>query len=53
MRVLQRKTPTILTLVKHFKNQGYTTISNNKITHLKRDIKDWDEEWYPYTKRLA
>ena len=42
-----KETPNVLTLVKHFKNQGYTTISNNKITHLKRDIKDWDEEWYP------
>ncbi len=44
-----KETPNVLTLVKHFKNQGYTTISNNKITHLKRDIKDWDEEWYPST----
>lgn len=47
---ITKETPTILTLVKHFKNQGYTTISNNKITHLKKDIKDWDEEWYPYEK---
>ena len=47
---ITKETPTILTLVKHFKNQGYTTISNNKITHLKIDIKDWDEEWYPYRK---
>ena len=47
---ITKETPTILTLVKHFKNQGYTTISNNKITHIKRDIKDWDEEWYPYEK---
>jgi len=47
---ITKEAPTILTLVKHFKNQGYTTISNNKITHLKRDIKDWDEEWYPYRK---
>ena len=47
---ITKETPNILTLVKHFKNQGYTTISNNKITHLKRDIKEWDEEWYPYVK---
>ena len=47
---IEKEAPNILTLVKHFKNQGYTTISNNKITHLKRDIKDWDEEWYPYKK---
>ena len=47
---IKKETPNILTLVKHFKNQGYTIISNNKITHLKRDIKEWDEEWYPYVK---
>ena len=47
---IEKEAPNILTLVKHFKNQGYTTISNNKITHLKKDIKDWDEEWYPYEK---
>jgi iduronate 2-sulfatase len=47
---IKKETPNILTLVKHFKNQGYTTISNNKITHLKRDIEEWDEEWYPYVK---
>ena len=47
---ITKETPNILTLVKHFKNQGYTTISNNKITHLKRDIKEWDKEWYPYVK---
>jgi iduronate 2-sulfatase len=47
---IKNETPNILTLVKHFKNQGYTTISNNKITHLKRDINEWDEEWYPSLK---
>ena len=30
-----------------FNSRGYKTISNNKITHLKNDIKDWDEEWHP------
>ena len=34
-------------LVDYFNDKGYTTISNNKITHLKNDIKTWDEEWYP------
>lgn len=34
-------------IVEYFNSRGYKTISNNKITHLKNDIKDWDEEWYP------
>ena len=34
-------------IVDYFNKRGYTTISNNKITHLKNDIKSWDEEWYP------
>ena len=34
-------------IVDYFNDRGYTTISNNKITHLKNDIKTWDEEWYP------
>ena len=34
-------------VVDYFNKRGYTTISNNKITHLKNDIKSWDEEWYP------
>lgn len=47
---IKKETPNILTLVKHFKNKGYTTVSNNKITHLKGDIEEWDDEWYPYVK---
>lgn len=39
--------PNIQHLVDYFNDKGYTTISNNKITHLKNDIKTWDEEWYP------
>jgi len=34
-------------MVDYFNKRGYQTISNNKITHLKNDIKTWDEEWYP------
>jgi arylsulfatase A-like enzyme len=34
-------------IVEYFNERGYQTISNNKITHLKNDIKTWDEEWYP------
>ena len=47
---IKKETPETLTLVEHLKNNGYTTISNNKITHLKYDIEEWDEEWYPYKK---
>ena len=39
-----------MNLVQHLKNEGYTTVSNNKISHLKKDIEDWDEEWYPFIK---
>ena len=45
---IKKETPNVLNLVQHLKNEGYTTISNNKITHLKNDIDEWDEEWYPY-----
>jgi len=47
---IKKEVPATLTLVEHLKNNGYTTISNNKITHLKYDIEQWDEEWYPYKK---
>lgn len=47
---IKKETPKALTLVEHLKNNGYTTISNNKITHIKYDIEQWDEEWYPYKK---
>ena len=48
---IKKETPNVLNLVKHLKNEGYTTISNNKITHLRNDIEEWDEEWYPSSKR--
>ena len=48
---IKKETPNALNLVKHLKNEGYTTISNNKITHLKYDIEEWDEEWYPSSKK--
>lgn len=47
---IKKEAPNVLNLVKHLKNEGYTTISNNKITHIKNDIDEWDEEWYPSTK---
>lgn len=39
--------PEIKNIVDYFNERGYVTISNNKVTHLKNDIKSWDEEWYP------
>jgi len=39
--------PETQNIVQYFNERGYQTISNNKITHLKNDIKIWDEEWYP------
>ena len=47
---VKKEAPNVLNLVQHLKNEGYTTVSNNKITHLKKDIEDWDEEWYPFIK---
>ena len=44
---IKKEAPNVLNLVQHLKNEGYTTISNNKITHLKNDIDEWDQEWYP------
>ena len=39
--------PKTQNIVEYFNERGYQTISNNKITHLKNDIKTWDEEWHP------
>ena len=47
---IKKEAPEVLNLVQHLKKEGYTTVSNNKITHLKNDIEDWDEEWYPFIK---
>ena len=47
---IKKEAPNVLNLVQHLKNEGYTTISNNKITHLKNDIDEWDQEWYPSKK---
>ena len=40
--------PGILTLGKHFRENGYVTIHNGKIMHHPNDAKgSWDEEWWP------
>jgi len=48
---IKKEMPGVPTIAKYFKNQGYSSISNNKIAHLKNDAPgSWDEEWYPYEK---
>ena len=44
---IQEAGPKTKNIVEYFNERGYQTISNNKITHLKNDIKTWDEEWHP------
>jgi len=45
--------PGVLSLPKHFRNNGYHTISNGKIFHHRDDLADsWDEIWAP-TPTLA
>jgi len=40
--------PGVTSLPKHFKNDGYSTISNGKIYHHKDDdVEAWDEIWRP------
>jgi arylsulfatase A-like enzyme len=40
--------PGVLSLPKHFKNNGYFTISNGKIFHHRNDLADsWNEIWAP------
>lgn len=40
--------PGVLTLPEHFRNKGYTTISNGKIYHHADDAgRSWDEVWNP------
>ncbi len=45
----EKDAPGILSLPEHFKNNGYTTISNGKIFHHTRDlVQSWSEEpWQP------
>jgi iduronate 2-sulfatase len=39
----------IVSLPRHLKNNGYTTISNGKIYHFLNDkLQDWDEVWRPH-----
>lgn len=48
---LKEDYPGITSLPRHFKNNGYTTISNGKIYHHKDDDTEaWDEVWGPERK---
>jgi choline-sulfatase len=45
---IKEEMPDVPTIAKHLKSLGYTTVSNNKIAHLKQDAPgSWDDEWYP------
>lgn len=48
---LDKDYPGITSLPGHFKNNGYTTISNGKIYHHKEDDQAaWNEVWFPETR---
>jgi len=48
---IKKEMPGVPTMAKYFKSLGYTTVSNNKIAHMKQDDPgSWDQEWYPYVK---
>ena len=47
---IKKDMPDVINMAQYFKNRGYSTISNNKITHIKNDIDTWDDEWYPKSK---
>lgn len=48
---LQEDYPGVVSLPMHFKNNGYTTISNGKVYHHRNDDKEaWDEIWRPKSK---
>ena len=42
--------PDVVNMAQYYKDRGYSTVSNNKITHIKNDIDAWDDEWYPQAK---
>lgn len=44
----QKDMPGVLSLPMHFRNNGYTTVSNGKIYHhLDDDANAWNEIWHP------
>ena len=47
---IKKDMPDVINMAQYFKDRGYSTVSNNKITHIKNDIDAWDDEWYPKSK---
>ena len=47
---IKKDMPEVVNMAQYFKDRGYSTVSNNKITHIKNDIDAWDDEWYPKSK---
>ena len=47
---IKKDMPDVINMAQYFKDRGYSTVSNNKITHIKNDIDAWDDEWYPKAK---
>ena len=47
---IKKDMPDVVNMAQYFKERGYSTVSNNKITHIKNDIDSWDDEWYPKVK---
>jgi len=47
---IKKDMPDVVNMAQYFKDRGYSTVSNNKITHIKNDIDAWDDEWYPQAK---
>ena len=47
---IKKDMPDVVNMAQYFKERGYSTVSNNKITHIKNDIDAWDDEWYPKVK---
>ncbi len=46
--LIERDAPNIPTIAKHFRDNGYTTISNSKVIHGAGDAAEsWDEVWMP------
>ena len=47
---IKKDMPDVVNMAQYFQDRGYSTVSNNKITHIKNDIDAWDDEWYPQAK---
>lgn len=49
--LIEKEAPDAITLPKYFKENGYTTVSNSKVIHGKKDATDsWNKIWKPKAK---